>query len=567
MSDFTEEMIQRAFSALKDFAEDEALNPPHQFFSEPQRPSTALENSLKVSGLQEIFHKDPARFVEICIARIKAKASILSCFADITRISALNIAASLCYFNSWRDLHEYSKLLPSMNAKSVIADARTFKLSIGAWAITEATGFTETIETHFKLSALILGGEKGASDQRIEYIARKTFSDSSIQSKAFGQLEIFSMIESINSNVDQFMITDLISTYPLTNQQKPLDLDQIEIMDLLEVFAFAKTDDYMSYKKYSELLCRRIKHHIRYYIENTTRDIAGLFYEDSLSDKNSLLIKFGHPSIDNEINDFIKSRFHKLGHPALSFLVKQPNQDRMYGEENNARLDYHRTESTKICLDRKPLESGVFLSVFRKYRKCEEPRQDKLYEVFAVAEDSGGLVIGYISIDYTNSQYRSLGAHAEMLNDHDNTESLEMLHSIGLRCQDGQSYWDYQSAAFVFDWEVAISHQNKGIGTELFHEAFRQGLKGLKKPEVVIANVEPLRYPVTPTCAFTKLPFLNYNKDKDVIESIWNKVTTRSSNFGGIWCDFVAGGHCRHYHGIGDSFYRGINEIRAMDLD
>jgi hypothetical protein len=113
---------------------------------------------------------------------------------------------------------------------------------------------------------------------------------------------------------------------------------------------------------------------------------------------------------------------------------------------------------------------------------------------------------------------------------------------------------------------VAISYQKKGIGTELFNEAFRHGLKGLKRPQVVIANVEPLRYPVTPTCAFKNLPYLNFNSDKNVIESIWNKVTDQSSNFGGIFCDFIAGGHCRHYHGIGNSFYRGINEIRAMDL-
>lgn len=566
MNDFTSEIIQRAFFALKGFAEDEALNPPQQLFSDPRLPSTALENSLKVSGLQEIFHKDPSRFSEICITRIKAKASILSSFVDITRIESLNTAASLCYFNSWRELHEYSKLLPSMSTKNIIADTRTFKLSIAAWAITEDTGFTETIETHFKLSALILGGEKGSKDPKIDYITRKTFTDSSVQPKVFGQQEILSMIESINSNIDQFLITDLISTYPMT-QQRSLDFERVEIMDFIELFAFAKTDDYMSYKKYSELLCRRIKDHIRYFIENTAIDIAGFFHEESLSEKNTMLVKLGHPGVDSEINAFIKSRFHKPGCSVLSLMVNQPHQDHMYGDENNARLDYHRTESTKICLDRKPVGSGIFLSVFRKYKKPEEPSRDRLYEIFGIAEDSSGLVIGYVSIDYSNSQYCSLGAHADILDEHGNTESLEMLHAIGLRYHGDNSDWDYQSAAFVFDWEVATSYQKKGIGAELLHEAFRQGLKGLKKPEVVIANVEPLRYPVIPHCDFKWLPFINFNNEKDVIETIWNKVTSKSTNFGGYWCDFVVGGHCRHYHGVGNSFYRGMHEIRAMDLD
>lgn len=213
----------------------------------------------------------------------------------------------------------------------------------------------------------------------------------------------------------------------------------------------------------------------------------------------------------------------------------------------------------------KEVSPGYFLSVFRSRCFQEKPAYGSVHNVLVTMHDSNDVLVGSCAVDFAKNPDGSMSSLGQLLDETGSTEACEMAMSVCGQVVRLDLYPPApEHAAFVFDWMVAKDHQNKGLGKLLLEAAFVNGSKGLGRPDVVFAKLDPLTFPVPPL-EDARASIAPFNEEKAKIIDIWHKCTSGSTEFGSSTAEFFEGGYQDIYHMIGNFHIMGLKFF--MDID
>jgi ribosomal protein S18 acetylase RimI-like enzyme len=496
-------------------------------------------------------------------ARIQAKLLAEKFPHKISSEDALDVVAKLYFFGNWVAYQNFCSSFFDLSMEERLASHEAIKLTLPLWTLPYNFKDSDIRNDYLIVSAFILSKLLSITHEE----GYELVSEISLEANPGSGLskgEIINFAKLYHGHNAQYLLMQLLAN-PGLGMTTWSGLSSMTVREFLaaELWIEKEAQPMLAI----DVLTANIQSSVHIFAERFLKCLYGPFQEKSYEEeKERILSLLATNATRNQAKkaglDILDEVMDKSVIDAIR-LVDSSNSCLL--EPENYPASFYKGRFKKVLVDLKEVQPGYFLSIFRNKSEIETPAYGSIHEVLATIHTADSLV-GWCSIDFVKNPDGSMSSLGQLLDEGGCTESCELAMSV---CNDvilrGMIPPAPEHAAFVFDWEVAKAHRGQGLGRILLDAAFIEGSKGLGRPDVVFANLNPLSFPVPPF-SDTRVQLSEFNQERKTICEIWNKCTRESSNFGTSPAEFFEGSYQNIYHMIGNCHIMGLGYFMQLDF-